>query len=248
MTTLNTPSSSATLPEHIAIIMDGNNRWAKSRFLPKLSGHRAATNAVREVIRYSREQGVRYLTLFAFSSENWNRPEEEVKGLMSLLHLSLKQETRKLKRYDIRLKVVGERSRLSDNIQQAIDEAEALTAECQAMTLCIAVNYGGQWDIMQACRQLAIKVKMGEMTVDDISEQQIELGLCTQGMPPVDLMIRTSGEQRISNFLLWQCAYSELYFTDTLWPDFGPADMSKAIQNFRQRERRFGKTSEQVAS
>ena len=234
------------LPRHLAIIMDGNNRWAKSRFLPKLSGHRAATNAVRDVIRGSRERGIQYLTLFAFSSENWNRPADEVSGLMSLLHHSLRHETKKLLKYDIRLKVIGERGRLSEKIQAAIKETEQKTAHCKSMVLCVAVNYGGQWDITQACKQLAIQLKTGAIKADDINEKQIENQLSTADMPPVDLLIRTSGEQRISNFLLWQCAYSEFYFTDTLWPDFSQSDLDKALMTYQQRERRFGKTSEQL--
>lgn len=234
-------------PEHIAIIMDGNNRWAKSRLLPRLSGHKAATRAVRATIKACRERGIRFLTLFAFSSENWNRPQEEVRGLMALLLSSLKKEARKLVKHDIRLKIIGERDRLSPAIQEAIQETEAVTAQCQGMTLCVAINYGGRWDITQACKKLAAQVKTGELALQAIDSQLIESHLATANMPPVDLLIRTSGEQRISNFLLWQCAYSEFYFTDTLWPDFSPADLEQAIQSYRQRERRFGKTSEQLA-
>ncbi|WP_263079941.1 isoprenyl transferase [Endozoicomonas sp. Mp262] len=240
------PAPAEPVPKHIAVIMDGNNRWAKSRLLPKLSGHKAATNAVRATIRASKELGVNYLTLFAFSSENWNRPRDEVRGLMSLLLTSLKKEAKKLVKYDIRLKVIGERNRLSPVIQAAIDETESVTAHCQSMTLCVAINYGGQWDIAQACKKLATMVKTGEIAVNAIDEQQIERQLATRDIPPVDLLIRTSGEQRISNFLLWQCAYSEFYFTDTLWPDFGKADLERAIQAYQNRERRFGKTSEQL--
>ncbi|MDP0563166.1 MAG: isoprenyl transferase [Candidatus Endonucleobacter sp. (ex Gigantidas childressi)] len=237
-----------SVPEHIAIIMDGNNRWAQSRLLPKLSGHRAATEAVREVIRHCRERGIGYLTLFAFSRENWNRPPEEVKGLMSLLYHSLRQETKKLLKYDIRLRVIGDLSRLSDEIQSSIKEAEQKTLDCNSMELCVAVNYGGKWDIVRACKKLAVELKEGGITPDEIDEERIEKELSTAGMPPVDLLIRTSGEQRISNFLLWQCAYSEFYFTSTLWPDFKAADLDKALLIYQKRERRFGKTSEQLSN
>ncbi|MDD7804650.1 MAG: isoprenyl transferase [Endozoicomonas sp. (ex Botrylloides leachii)] len=246
--TENSPPKPDQLLRHIAIIMDGNNRWAKSRFLPKLSGHKAATNAVKEVIRASRERGIQYLTLFAFSSENWHRPPEEVSGLMSLLHQSLRYETKKLLKYDIRLKVIGDKKQLSKKIQLAIEETEEKTASCKTMMLCVAVNYGGQWDITQACKKLAAKLAVGEISAHDINEHNIENQLCTAGMPPVDLLIRTSGEQRISNFLLWQCAYSEFYFTDTLWPDFTQSDLDHALAAYKKRERRFGKTSEQLTA
>ncbi|MDP0588458.1 MAG: isoprenyl transferase [Candidatus Endonucleobacter bathymodioli] len=249
MTTLiNSLQLDATsLPEHIAIIMDGNNRWAHSRLLPKLSGHRAATEAVRGVISHCRELGIRYLTLFAFSKENWNRPPEEVKGLMSLLYHSLRKETKKLIKYNIRLRVIGDLSRLSDKIQGSIKGTEQKTIHCNSMELCVAVNYGGQWDIVRACKKLAVEMKEGVITLDEIDEKRIENKLSTAGMPPVDLLIRTSGEQRISNFLLWQCAYSEFYFTDTLWPDFKSTDLDEALLIYQKRERRFGKTSEQLS-
>ena len=247
MISTNTPQiEPSLLPRHIAIIMDGNNRWAKSRFLPKLAGHRAATQSVREVISGSRELGIKNLTLFAFSSENWNRPADEVNGLMKLLHQSLRKELKKLLKHNIRLKVIGERSKLSQQIQTAIAEAEQQTAHCQGMVLCVAVNYGGQWDLTQACKKVAMRIQTGTLSLDEVSETDIENQLSTADMPPVDLLIRTSGEQRLSNFLLWQCAYSEFYFTDTLWPDFTKENLIHALQTYQQRERRFGKTSEQL--
>ncbi len=234
------------IPTHIAVIMDGNNRWAKGRFLPKLAGHNAAVKAVRETIEGCRELGVKQLTLFAFSSENWNRPEDEVKGLMSLLLASLKNETRKLRKYDIRLNVIGDRSRLSNKIQNAIAASEQQTAQCKSMILNVALNYGGQWDISEACRKLATLATEGSITPDQIDEAMVEKHLSTGDAPPVDLLIRTSGEMRISNFLLWQCAYSEFYFCETYWPDFDKKHLIEAILAYQGRERRFGKTSDQL--
>ena len=234
------------LPRHVAIILDGNNRWAKRNRLPGLAGHRKGVIRVREVVEACTEFGVEVLTLFAFSSENWNRPEVEVHGLMHLFLHVLKKEVRRLKNNRIRLKVIGDISRFSPEIQQRIHEAEELTAENYTVTLVIAANYGGMWDIANAARQLAEQLARGEIDPEHINETAMEQHLSTAGLPPPDLLIRTSGEQRISNFLLWQCAYSEFYFTDTLWPDFDRNELQQALLSYARRQRRFGKTSEQV--
>ncbi|WP_419535885.1 polyprenyl diphosphate synthase [Endozoicomonas sp.] len=234
------------LPRHVAIILDGNNRWAKRKHLPGLAGHRAGVNRVREVVEACADHGVEVLTLFAFSSENWNRPVIEVNGLMRLFLNVLKREAGRLKKNCIRLKVIGDVSRFSPEIQKHIQEVEALTSADYAVTLVIAANYGGMWDIASAARQLAEKVALGELGPESIDESAVEQHLSTSGLPAPDLLIRTSGEQRISNFLLWQCAYSEFYFTETLWPDFGRDEFQQALLSYARRQRRFGKTSEQV--
>ncbi len=238
--------SAERVPRHIAIIMDGNNRWAKRRFLPKLAGHRAGVEAVRRVIEACGEFGVDSLTLFAFSSENWKRPPDEVSGLMELFLRALQRETAKLRKNNIRLKVLGDISAFNPDIQSHIVRAEQATAACDGFTLIVAANYGGQWDISQSAVKLAEKVKAGELQPEQISPEMIAEGLTTAGIPDPDLLIRTSGEHRISNFLLWQCAYSEFYFTDTLWPDFGTEELAQAILNFSSRQRRYGMTSEQI--
>lgn len=236
----------AKLPRHVAIVMDGNNRWAKLRHLPSLAGHKAGADAVREVVRTCASYGVESLTLFAFSSENWRRPEREVLGLMDLFMLALKREVKKLHQHNIRLKVIGDKSRFSDTLQKLIANAEALTAENTAMTLNVAANYGGQWDILEATKALATKVAAGELTVDQIDAEALEAEMTLVGQPAVDLCIRTGGEQRISNFLLWHSAYAEFYFTDKYWPDIDRQAMEDAFEVFAGRQRRFGKTSEQV--
>ncbi|WP_252180089.1 polyprenyl diphosphate synthase [Endozoicomonas sp. 4G] len=234
------------LPRHVAIILDGNNRWAKQRLLPSLAGHRAGVKAVREVVEACGEVGVEVLTLFAFSSENWNRPKNEVDGLMELFLRTLRRETGKLKKNNIRLKIIGDVSRFSPDIQAHIAEAEASTADGAKVTLVIAANYGGMWDIAQSARKVANMVERGEISADEVDESLIGQHLSTAGIPDPDLLIRTSGEQRISNFLLWQCAYSEFYFTRTFWPDFNRREFERALLAYVNRQRRFGKTSEQV--
>ncbi|MBR9827937.1 MAG: di-trans,poly-cis-decaprenylcistransferase [Oceanospirillales bacterium] len=234
------------LPRHIAIIMDGNNRWAKERHLPGLAGHKAGVNSVRAVIECCAEQGVEALTLFAFSSENWKRPALEVKGLMQLFMHALEREVRKLARHNIRLRVVGDLSRFSPELQQRIRDAEAKTAENTGLALNIAANYGGRWDIVQAAQSLARRCVSGELSPADIDEALFAEQVCLADLPAPDLCIRTGGEQRISNFLIWQFAYAEFYFTDAYWPDFGKAELLSAVQSFLTRERRFGRTSEQV--
>ena len=234
------------VPRHVAIIMDGNNRWAKKRLLPGVAGHKAGVDAVRAVIEVCVESGVEVLTLFAFSSENWQRPADEVSALMELFLTALRREARKLSQNGIRLRIIGDRSRFHPELQAAMAEAEALASEGRFL-LQVAANYGGQWDITQAARQLAERVQAGELRAEQIDAAMLEGCLATAGQPLPDLCIRTGGEHRISNFLLWQLAYSELYFSDLYWPDFKHEAMRKALANFATRQRRFGKTGDQVA-
>lgn len=240
------PISRQDIPRHVAIIMDGNGRWAKKRFLPRVAGHQQGVRAVRAVIRGCIESGVEALTLFAFSSENWQRPEKEVSTLMGIFLTVLEREVQELHEHGIRLRILGDRSRFTDQIRQAIDNAEALTAGNNRLLLNVAADYGGRWDIVQASRQIAMAIAAGELKVEEISEATLGRFISTADGPELDLLIRTGGEKRISNFLLWQAAYAELYFTDTLWPDFDEEALRQAILDFAGRERRFGKTSEQV--
>jgi undecaprenyl diphosphate synthase len=233
---------SGSVPRHVAIIMDGNGRWAKKRFLPRVGGHRKGVESVREVVKSCIERGVEYLTLFAFSSENWRRPAEEVKFLMQLFLRSLEQEVGKLHENGIRFKVVGDLAAFDARIVEHIRRGEALTAGNTRLTLTIAANYGGRWDILQAAERCRREDPAAEVT-----EERLSRFLSMSHAPEPDLFIRTGGEQRVSNFLLWQLAYTELYFTDALWPDFGAAALEEAFASFRQRERRFGRTSEQLA-
>lgn len=242
------PSPTASAPRHVAIIMDGNNRWAKKRFLPGIAGHKAGVKAVREVIETCADAGVEVLTLFAFSSENWRRPADEVSALMELFMAALRREVNKLDSNGIRLKILGELSRFHPDLQAAIARAEQQTAENTRFTLQIAANYGGRWDIAQAAQHLAQQVKDGQLEPQQISEALINQHLVTHNGPEPDLLIRTGGEQRISNFLLWQMAYTEFYFTDLYWPDFKRQAMQDALDSFTTRERRFGRTSEQLAA
>jgi undecaprenyl diphosphate synthase len=234
------------VPRHIAIIMDGNGRWAKKRFLPRIAGHKRGVETVREVIKACAEQGVHYLTLFAFSSENWRRPEEEVSMLMDLFALALEREVVKLHKNDVRLRVVGDLARFGPKLVKLIHESEHLTRGNASLTLTIAANYGGRWDIMQAMNKLV--AQSGQPTEQGYSEANLTPHLAMHYAPEPDLFIRTGGEQRISNFLLWQLAYSELYFTPTLWPDFDTAALNQAIASYSNRERRFGRTSEQLGA
>lgn len=240
--------SSPDNPRHVAIIMDGNNRWARKRFMPGVAGHKAGVDAVRAVIEVCAEEGVEVLTLFAFSSENWSRPEDEVGALMELFLRALRREVRKLSENGIRLRLIGDRSRFSAELQRAMADAEALTADGQRMTLVIAANYGGKWDMAQAARGLALDAAAGRLDASAITEDDFQDRLSTAEWPLPDLCIRTGGERRISNFLLWQLAYAELYFSDLYWPDFKHEAMRKALADFASRQRRFGKTSEQVAA
>ena len=232
------------VPRHIAIIMDGNGRWAKRRLMPRVAGHRKGVEALRGVIRACAERGVSHLTVFAFSSENWRRPQEEVTLLMELFMRALENEVARLHENDIRFRVIGDLSGFSARIQALIRDAEALTRDNTRLTFTVAANYGGRWDIVQAVKKL-IAAGVAEQDVDETAlVQQLSMAEA----PEPDLFIRTGGEQRISNFLLWQLAYTELYFTDALWPDFDAAALDQAIASYRARERRFGRTSEQVRS
>lgn len=234
------------MPRHVADIMDGNNRWAKKRLLPGVAGHKAGVDAVRAVIEVCAEAGVEVLTLFAFSSENWQRPADEVSALMELFLVALRREVRKLDENGIRLRIIGDRTRFHPELQAAMREAEAATAGNTRFLLQVAANYGGQWDIVQAAQRLAREVQGGHLAADDISAELLQGCLVTGDQPLPDLCIRTGGEHRISNFLLWQLAYAELYFSDLFWPDFKHAAMRAALADFSKRQRRFGKTSEQV--
>ena len=238
--------ASALVPRHVAIIMDGNNRWAKKRLLPGVAGHKAGVDAVRAVIEVCAEAGVEVLTLFAFSSENWQRPAEEVGALMELFLSALRREARKLKDNAISLRIIGDRSRFHPELQAAMREAELQTAGENRFVLQIAANYGGQWDIAQAAQRLAREVQAGHLQPEDITPGLLQGCLATGDLPLPDLCIRTGGEHRISNFLLWQLAYSELYFSDLFWPDFKHEAMRTALADFATRQRRFGKTGDQV--
>ena len=238
--------ASALVPRHVAIIMDGNNRWARKRLLPGVAGHKAGVDAVRAVIEVCAEAGVEVLTLFAFSSENWQRPAEEINTLKELFISALRREARKLKENAISLRIIGDRSRFHPELQAAMREAEQQTAGESRFVLQVAANYGGQWDIAQAAQRLAREVQAGHLQPEDITPGLLQGCLATGDLPLPDLCIRTGGEHRISNFLLWQLAYSELYFSDLYWPDFKHEAMRKALADFSKRQRRFGKTSEQV--
>ncbi len=238
------PAAGKDVPRHVAIIMDGNGRWAKRRLLPRVAGHRKGVEALRGVIRACAERGISHLTVFAFSSENWRRPQEEVTLLMELFMRALESEVAKLHENGIRFRVIGDLGGFSERIQNLIRDAEALTRGNARLTFTVAANYGGRWDVVQAVRSL---IAEGAQAAD-IDETTLAKRLSMAGEPDPDLFIRTGGEQRISNFLLWQLAYAELYFTDALWPDFDAAALDAAIVSYRRRERRFGRTSEQVQS
>jgi undecaprenyl diphosphate synthase len=235
-----------TVPRHVAIIMDGNNRWAKKRLMPGIAGHKAGVEAVRSVVEVSAREGVEVLTLFAFSSENWRRPAKEVSALMQLFTMALEREVRRLRRNNLRLKIIGDTSAFSAKIQKLIAEAEASTANNTGMLLVIAANYGGRWDIAQAARRLAESVADGQLKAAAITEDMLHEHTCLAQYPSPDLLIRTGGEQRISNFLLWQCAYTEFYFCDAFWPDFRETEYQKALAAFSSRTRRFGRTDDQL--
>lgn len=239
--------AAGALPKHVAIIMDGNGRWARARMLPRSAGHKAGTDAVDAVTRACAQQGISLLTLFAFSSENWSRPRSEVTQLMDLFLRALQNRVQELHRNNICLRVIGERSPFSEKLRDQIAAAEQLTHNNTGLILNIAANYGGRWDIVQAARRLAHKVERGELRADAIDDAQLASQLSLAGMPEPDLFIRTGGEQRISNFLLWQLAYAELYFTDVLWPDFKALEFAQALAAYALRQRRFGQVSEAEA-
>ncbi|PHS24803.1 MAG: di-trans,poly-cis-decaprenylcistransferase [Methylophaga sp.] len=237
---------SEPVPQHIAIIMDGNGRWAKQRHQPRFMGHRAGVKAVENIVKHCAELGVSVLSLFAFSSENWRRPNKEVSLLMELFALSLKQQAKRLHKNNIRLQIIGDISKFSDSLQKQITQAQQLTADNTGLIINIAANYGGRWDIVQAVQKVAEQVASGDVQAEDITEDMIGAELTTASIAEPDLFIRTGGEQRVSNFMLWQMAYTEFYFSETLWPDFDAEQLDHAILSFNKRERRFGKTSEQV--
>lgn len=233
-------------PRHVALIMDGNGRWASAHGKPRHAGHRAGVRAARAVTRACAEAGVEVLTLFAFSSENWQRPPEEVNSLMRLFVEVLQREVDELHANGFQLRFIGAREQLPEILRKRVADAEAKTAGNSRMTLVLAVSYGGRWDIVQAARRIAAKVRSGDIDPQDIDEALLGRHLSLAGLPPPDLLIRTGGEQRVSNFLLWDLAYTEIYFTDLLWPDFGPAELARAMDFFRQRQRRFGRTGGQL--
>ena len=241
-----TANDSFTMPRHVAIIMDGNGRWAQRRFQPRVFGHKAGVKSVRNAVRFAGKNGVEVLTLYAFSSENWRRPEQEVSVLMELFITVLSGEVKRLHQNNICLKIIGDTSRFNDKLQSKIRDAENLTAANTGLLLNVAANYGGRWDIVDTAKRLAEKVKRGELQTEDIDQDVFSAHTCLAGVPDPDLMIRTGGDHRISNFLIWQAAYTELYFTETLWPDFNDAVFTDAIHCFQQRERRFGHTGEQI--
>ncbi len=230
----------AAVPRHIAIIMDGNGRWAKARGLPRTAGHRQGVEAVRRTIRGALDLGVEYVTLFSFSSENWGRPIDEVSDLMGLMRRYLRSETAELSEQGVRVRVIGERERLPRDIAEMINQLELQTRENTRLNLVVALSYGGRAELAQAAQRIAQAVKDGQFSAEEVSEETVARFLFTEGIPDPDLLIRTSGEKRISNFLLWQLAYSELMFVDTLWPDFGKEELESAIAEFRQRDRRYG--------
>ena len=234
-------SAPNAIPHHIAIVMDGNGRWATRRYLPRVAGHRQGVESLRRCVRACSDRGVRVLTVFAFSSENWNRPPEEVSGLMELLAMALGREVPQLKHDGVRIHIVGDRSALSEKMRLGLTQAEATTAQNTRLILNVCFNYGGRWDIAQAAAKLAT---LGEA----ITEASLDRAMALSHVPDPDLLIRTGGERRISNFLLWQAAYSELYFSDRLWPDFDEIALDEAIADYGRRERRFGLTSGQIAS
>lgn len=239
-------AGSPALPRHIGIIMDGNGRWAERQGKPRVWGHKKGVDAVRRAVRFCRQLGIPSLTLFAFSSENWRRPEDEVSSLMELFMFVLQKEIKLLHRNQVRLKIIGDTARFSSKLQQKITEAEQLTAENTGMTLNICANYGGRWDIANAAKQLAAKVASGQLALDAIDEQLLGQHIQMVEQPELDLLIRTGGDLRISNFLLWQAAYAELSFIDTLWPDFDEQVFADVIACFVSRERRFGCTGAQI--
>lgn len=247
MSTAPSIPASASNPRHIAIIMDGNGRWAQKRLMPRIIGHRAGVKTVRKVVEFCVEQNIEVLSLFAFSSENWRRPQDEVNLLMDLFVMTLQSEVEKLHSNNIRLRVIGDKSAFSSKLQEIIAWSEAKTADNSGLTVVIAANYGGRWDIAQAARQITTSVVAGKIAAEEVDEEMVERHLQTWGLPEPDLFIRSGGEQRVSNFLLWQLAYTEFYFTEVLWPDFDAGTLQTAIDSFKTRQRRFGRTGDQMS-
>jgi undecaprenyl diphosphate synthase len=239
-------SADAILPRHMAVVMDGNGRWANMRHLPRAAGHKAGVGATRKIVENCAEANIEVLTIFAFSSENWNRPEAEISSLMALFVATIMAEVKKLDKKNVNVRFIGDRTRFSEKLQKSINESEALTRNNTGLHLNIAANYGGRWDIVNACKLLAEEVKNNKKAIQDIDEEMFNSFVSLNEMPAPDLFIRTGGEQRISNFLLWQLAYSELYFVDTLWPDFSDENFDSALAWYAGRQRRFGKTGKQL--
>lgn len=235
-------SDPAGPPVHVAIIMDGNGRWAKQRNLPRTAGHKQGAESVRKAVRAAASAGISYLTLFGFSSENWSRPRTEIQDLMGLLRLYLRAETAELHKNNVRIKIIGDRRKLPDDIVKLIEHSETTTANNTGLTAILALSYGGRQDITHAVQSLAQEVAAGRLAPEDIEEKSIDRALATAGIPDPDLLIRTSGEQRISNFLIWQLAYTEFVFLDTLWPDFDERSLAEAVEEFQRRDRRYGAT------
>ncbi|TKB44132.1 polyprenyl diphosphate synthase [Thalassotalea mangrovi] len=235
-----------SVPQHVAIIMDGNGRWAQRQGKGRVAGHRAGVETVRSTVTTARELGIKALTLFAFSSENWKRPPEEVSVLMDLFMFVLTREVNRLHKHNIRFQLIGDKQRFSQKLQEKIIEAEQLTKNNDAMVLSVAANYGGRWDITQACQKIAQQAVNGQISLDAINEQMLNNHIQLSQLPELDLLVRTGGDYRISNFLLWQAAYAEFFFTEKLWPEFDADAFKQALEAFTQRERRFGQTGEQV--
>lgn len=240
------PNRDNGLPRHVAIIMDGNGRWAKKRLLPRIAGHRAGVETVRQIVKACGEKGIEALTLFAFSSENWRRPDKEVSLLMELFLSALQRESKRLHANNVRLRIIGDRTAFPQRLQEEIVKAEQLSQENTGLTLVIAANYGGRWDVVQAARRLGNQIESGKLRASDITPDLFESQLVLSGLPEPDLFIRTGGEQRISNFLLWHLAYTEFFFTDTLWPDFDTQAFEDALLSYAGRQRRFGRTGDQI--
>ena len=240
-------ASKDLIPRHIAIVMDGNGRWAKAKYRPRLFGHHQGVEAVRDIVKMCNNIGVGCLTLFAFSSENWNRPKDEVSGLMKLFMMALEKEARSLAKNGVQLEFIGDRSAFSDVLQKKIAQVEELTSKGTGLRLLIAANYGGRWDIVQAAQKMALALSKDADSASSYDEAAFGQFVSTQHIPDPDLFIRTGGERRISNFLLWQLAYTELYFTDVLWPDFNKEELQLAIDDFSSRQRRFGMTGDQIS-
>lgn len=234
------------LPKHVAVIMDGNGRWAKLHHLDRSQGHVEGVNTVRSITEIASEIGIKYLTLYTFSTENWNRPKEEVDALMNLIVVAIERETPDLIKNNVRLTMIGDIERMPDFARDRLTKCMLDTAHCSGLVLCLALSYSSKWEILNACRSIAAKVKEGELALDDINEEVFSHELATRDMPDPDLLIRTAGDLRISNYLLWQIAYSELYFTPVFWPDFTKDEFCAAIIDYQSRERRFGKISEQI--
>ena len=246
--TAGSDSNDAPLPHHIAVVMDGNGRWANKRHLPRAAGHKAGVNATRRIVENCAKANIKALTIFAFSSENWNRPQDEVSNLMSLFITTISAEVRKLHKKNVCVKFIGDRSRFADKLQKSINDSESLTRDNTGLRLNIAANYGGRWDVVNACKSLIADIQNGVLSAESVDEGRLSEYMSLSDIPDPDLFIRTGGEQRISNFLIWQTAYSELYFTDTLWPDFSDDEFDAAIDWFKGRQRRFGKTGQQIAA